>query len=45
MFPNDTVDELVRQLSDAEKIALLAGKDFWQTANIDRLGIPSIKVS
>src|SRR5208282_5563860 len=28
-----------------ERVSLLAGKDFWTTVPIPRLGIPSIKVS
>ena len=28
-----------------EKVSLMSGKDFWQTVNIDRLGIPSIFLS
>ncbi len=35
-------DELIRSMTLAEKASLMSGKDFWQTMNIDRLGIPSI---
>lgn len=33
---------IIQQLSLEEKASLMSGKDFWQTMNIDRLGIPSI---
>lgn len=36
---------LLSKLTLEEKISLLAGKDFWSLASIDRLGIPSLKVS
>lgn len=35
----------VKQLTLREKISLLTGKDFWHTASIDRLVIPSVMVS
>ncbi|QPG73519.1 hypothetical protein FOA43_000830 [Brettanomyces nanus] len=39
------VDQLVEQLTTEEKVSLIAAVDFWHTAKIDRLGIPSIQVS
>ncbi|CAG9976110.1 unnamed protein product [Clonostachys byssicola] len=39
------VDSLVGQLTLDEKILLLAGKNFWETHEIPRLGIPSLKVT
>src|SRR5687768_5113470 len=39
------VTELVDQLTLEEQVSLLAGADFWQTVAIERLGIPSIKVT
>lgn len=36
---------LLQQMTLDEKISMLAGKNVWETANIDRLGIPSLKVS
>ena len=39
------VAELVDQLTLEEQVSLLAGADFWQTVAIERLGIPSIKVT
>jgi beta-glucosidase len=40
-----TVDELVAALTLDEKAALTAGIDMWHTAAIDRLGIPSWKMT
>lgn len=37
--------EIVLKMTLEEKASLLSGKDFWQTVNIDRLGIPSITLS
>ncbi len=34
--------ELISRMTLAEKASLMSGKDFWQTMNIDHLGIPSI---
>ncbi|KAL2847400.1 glycoside hydrolase superfamily [Aspergillus pseudodeflectus] len=36
---------LIPQLTLEEKCSLLAGADFWQTTAIERLGIPSLKMS
>ncbi len=38
-------DELITQLTLAEKASLLAGANMWHTVAIERLGIPSIQVS
>ncbi len=37
--------DIINQLTLQEKASLMSGKDFWQTENIDRLGIPSIFLS
>ncbi|KAJ9602527.1 hypothetical protein H2200_013070 [Cladophialophora chaetospira] len=37
--------KLLAQLTLEEKISLLAGQNFWETKSIDRLSIPSAKVS
>lgn len=42
---SDRIGELLAQLTLDEKIALLAGGDFWHTTPIPRLGIPAIKVT
>jgi beta-glucosidase len=36
------VEELLGQLTLKEKVALLSGKDIWNTVPIERLGIPSV---
>ncbi len=41
----DRIAELVAALTLDEKISLLAGQDVWTTVPIERLGIPSIKVT
>jgi len=35
---------LLEELTTQEKIAFLAGANFWETAAVERLGIPSLKV-
>ena len=42
---DDQVDELVDSLTLDEQVALLAGVDFWHTVPIERVGIPSMRVS
>jgi len=37
-------DALLRQLTLAEKVQLLAGADLWRTAAVPRLGVPYLKV-
>jgi beta-glucosidase len=39
------LDELVAQLDLDEKAALLAGADMWSTVAVDRVGIPSVRVT
>ncbi len=39
------IDSLLRQMTLAEKVALLAGSSMWTTTPIERLGIPAIKVT
>lgn len=39
------VDALLGQMTLDEKILLLAGKNFWETYEIERLNIPSFKVT
>jgi beta-glucosidase len=43
--PSSDPDVLLGALSLEEKVALLAGKGFWVTTPIPRLGIPAIKVT
>lgn len=44
-FLEASVPDLVKQLSTDEKIALLGAPNWWNTTAIDRLGIPSIRMS
>ncbi|KAK8152912.1 beta-glucosidase [Phyllosticta citrichinensis] len=44
MAPLD-VDKVLAELDLNEKISLLSGIDFWHTAPVKRLGIPSIRTS
>ena len=37
--------EILDKLTLKEKASLISGKDFWQTVNIDRVGIPSAFLS
>ena len=37
--------ELVSELTTDEKMKLLTGQNFWETVPVDRLGMPSIRVS
>ena len=39
------ITALADAMTGEEQVSLLAGKDFWTTVPIERLGIPSIKVS
>ena len=39
------IKQLIKDLTLGEKVELLSGFDAWQTNKIDRLGIPSIKMS
>lgn len=39
------VESVLSQLTQDEKIQLLSGSDFWHTAAVKRLGVPSIRVS
>ena len=39
------VDEVLEKLTTPEKISLLSGTDFWHTASVHRLGIPSIRTT
>lgn len=39
------IEVLLRQMTLQEKVAMLAGTDDWYTVPIERLGIPSLKVT
>jgi beta-glucosidase len=40
-----SIDELLNQMTLAEKVSLLAGSSLWLTTPVERVGIPAIKVS
>ncbi|KAJ5682099.1 uncharacterized protein N7477_002039 [Penicillium maclennaniae] len=44
MAPID-VEKTIEELTLGEKVALTAGRDFWHTAPIPRLNIPSLRMS
>lgn len=39
------IEDVISKLEPSEKISLLSGIDFWHTAPVHRLGVPSIRVS
>ncbi|PXW69807.1 beta-glucosidase [Blastomonas natatoria] len=41
----DRCAQLLAEMSLDEKIGLLAGKDFWSLSSVERLGIPSLRMS
>ncbi|KAH7024379.1 beta-glucosidase [Microdochium trichocladiopsis] len=45
MAPYLDVDALIPQLTLEEKISLLSGRNFWETCDIPRLGIPAMRFS
>ncbi len=42
---NNRIDKLLASLTLEEKVSLLSGISMWQTAAVERLGIPSLKLS
>jgi beta-glucosidase len=43
--PSARIDALLREMTTAEKVALLAGSSMWYSTPVERLGIPAIKVT
>lgn len=41
----DRVEQLLKQMTLPEKVSLLAGTNMWYTVPVERLGIPSLKMS
>jgi beta-glucosidase len=39
------IEEILSQMTLQEKVALMSGKDVWNTVSIERLGIPSITMT
>ena len=39
------VEDLLKKMTLSEKVALLSGKDIWNTVAIERLGIPSVTMT
>lgn len=42
---NHRIEDLLARMTLEEKVSLLAGADSWHTVAVERLGIPSIKVT
>lgn len=38
-------ENIINKMTLEEKASLCVGKDYWNSENIERLGIPSIKMS
>jgi beta-glucosidase len=41
----ERIESLIGELTLEEKISMLAGVDFWCTGDVERLGIPSLKMT
>ena len=39
------IDDLIAELTLEEKVTMLSGCDSWQTAPVERLGIPKLKMT
>ncbi|KAH7006785.1 beta-glucosidase-like protein [Ilyonectria destructans] len=44
-FLTASIEDLVRRMSLTEKVALIAGEDWWRTVALPRLNIPSVKLT
>jgi hypothetical protein len=44
MTVDNLIEDLILKLTFEEKCGLLCGKNFWETLDIPRLSIPSVKV-
>ena len=45
LAPTPDIEAIISQLTLEEKASLLAGRDFWTTNAVPRLGVPTLKVS
>jgi len=41
----DIIESLLKQMTRTEKVSLLAGTNMWYTVAVERLGIPSLKMT
>ena len=44
-FRTTSIPDILKKLTKDEKILLLSAPNWWNTRNIDRLGVPSVKMS
>ena len=42
---SDRLEQILAALTFEEKLAMLAGRDLWSTAPVERLGIPSVRLT
>ena len=42
---SDVVEHVLSEMTLQEKVALLAGRNMWYTVTVERLGIPSLKMT
>jgi beta-glucosidase len=45
LFVHALVEDLLSQMTLREKVSLLAGTNMWHTVPVERLGIPSLKMT
>jgi beta-glucosidase len=44
-FRTASIPEILKKLTKDEKILLISAPNWWHTNKVDRLGIPSVKMS
>ncbi|KAG8904327.1 hypothetical protein FRB99_001912, partial [Tulasnella sp. 403] len=44
-FLDADIQEVLRQLTTDEKLALLGASNWWNTTSVDRLGVPAVRMS
>src|SRR2546426_12123531 len=44
-YMNEVIEDLIGQMTLQEKVAMLAGTNDWYTVPVERLGIPSLKMT
>jgi hypothetical protein len=45
MTDNEKIDNIIREMTLEEKAAMIRGKDLWNTEAVERLGVPSIRMT